>query len=162
MYFPVWPCSEKILILLLLIKKIHNLIRWIFLTACFWWVLFENTVFKRLWVFSLRHFAVLLSWPLLYFPPRLLVAVSFPSFVLARLLCTPFFALMLIFWSYFFCVFPAFILSFFSPPFSPPFLRCSFFPLVLRLLPSARLNQRLQLLRLGWDSIFVQHRPSAL
>lgn len=68
-------------------------------------------------MFSLRHFAVLLSWPLLYFPPRLLIAVSFPSFVLARLLCTPFFALMLIFWSYFFCVFPAFILFF--PPLSP-------------------------------------------
>ena len=49
----------------------------------------KYTLKKRLCVFSLRHFAVLLSWPLLCFPPRLPVA-PFPSlsFVLVCLLFT--------------------------------------------------------------------------
>lgn len=81
---------------------------------------------------------------------------SFSSFVLAWLLFT-LFALMLIFGV---ASFVSFLLAFIL--FSLPLSRVLFFPLVLCLPPCARLNRRLQLLRLGWDSIFVQHRPSAL
>lgn len=51
------------------------------------------------------------------------------------------------FWSCFFCVFLACLLAFIL--FSLPLSRVLFFPLVLCLPPCARLNRRLQLLRLG-------------
>lgn len=60
----------------------------------------------------------------------------------------------------FFCVFLACLLLFYF--FFLPTLCCVSFPSRLRLPRLSCLHRRLQLLRLGWDSIFVQHRPSAL
>lgn len=80
-----------------------------------------KTILKSLAVFSLHHFAVFLSWPLLYFQPRLLV----PLFLFFLLFLPDCFSLLL--WCSFFellllclsCLL-AFILFFFPP------LPCSF------------------------------------
>lgn len=108
--------------------------------------------------FSLHHFAILFFWAQLYVPARLLLSVPSSSFCSSLPAFSLLLALMLIFGSCSICAFLAFTLFSLFLALSPVFL----FPLVLHPLSSARLHRRLQLLRLGWDSIFVQHRPSAL
>lgn len=121
----------------------------------------KNAVFKKILLCSLcviSPFLIMTSVVLSTMPARRSV-----PFVPACLTCFSihfFPTLMLIFFGvasfvFFFLACFAFILFFFTPVLLFPHL-----PLSPSL--SARLHRRLQLLRLGWDSIFVQHRPSAL